>query len=212
MRDIRFLIFERIYENCKRLMVAEPTDRITPKSVPQFSDTDSLTLPDSDRLIRYIRAGNEDITNLKQNTALPALMISQGSGEFSLERQNVSGDLRPGPDRPTTTLATEPERVLFTIRLALTELPRTELFNADGTEIILRNSRAGRAFIIRNQLDYVLDPVNFMEVSQTRPGYSEKSNVINAKIISSQNIESDEADTLIDYHFQVVFKRQIIRS
>lgn len=212
MADIRFQIFEQTYNLCKVLMVADVSERVSPKEVPVLSDMDRETLPDGDRLIRYIRAGNEDIVNLKQRNALPALMLSQGSGEFTLQRPNISGNLVSRSDRPGTVVGSEPERLLLTVRLALTELPRTELFNASGTEIVLEKSRAARSFIVQNQLDYVLDPSNFMALSQSRPGYSTRSEVIRAKIISSQNIESDIEDTLIDYHFQVVFKRQTIRS
>ena len=212
MANIRFQIFEQVYNLCKALMVPLASDRISPKTVPELSEMDREVLPDEERLIRYIRAGNEDITNLKQRGALPALMISQGSGEFTLQRPNLSGDLVARSDRPTTVIGSEPERLLLTLRLALTELPRTELFSADGTELNLSKSRAARSFIIQNQLDYVLDPNNFLALSQTRPGYATRSEVLRAKITNSQNIEADEEDTLIDYHFQVIFKRQTIRS
>ena len=212
MANIRYQIFEQVYNLCKPLMVPLASDRISPKLVPELSEMDREVLPDEERLIRYIRAGNETITNLKQRGALPALMISQGSGEFTLQRPNLSGDLVGRSERPTTVLGSEPERLLLTLRLALTELPRTELFSADGTELNLSKSRAARSFIIQNQLDYVLDPNNFLALSQTRPGYATRSEVLRAKITNSQNIEADEEDTLIDYHFQVIFKRQTIRS
>lgn len=212
MADIRYQIFEQTYHLCKALMVADASLRVSPKSVPVLSALDSEALPASERLLRYIRAGNEDITNLKQMGALPALMLSPGSGEFTLQRPNISGDLPPRVDRPRTVLGTEPERLLLTLRLALTELPRTELFGQDGTELNLEKSRAARSFLVQNQLDYVLDSSNFMALTQARPGYTLRSEVLTSKIISTQNIESDTEDTLIDFHFQVIFKRQILRS
>ena len=200
MADIRYEIFRKAYEQLTKT-----------KHDAELTGLDATVLPSSQRIIRYFRAGNEDIVNLKTNNLLPALMLSIGSGEFSLNRQNISGDL-PEPYAPTTVLNAEAERMLLTVRLALTELSRTERYSSDGMTLNLEKSRSGRAFIVRNQLDYLLDATNFMALAQQRPGYAERSEVISAKVISSEDVESDIEDTIIDFRLEVIFKKQIMRS
>ena len=139
-------------------------------------------------------------------------MIEVGSGEFSLQRQNVGGDLPPRSDAPITTLNTEPKRVILTLRLVLTELSPTELYKADGLEVNLAKSRPGRTFAIWNQLRQVLDRTYFTTQTQTLPQYAQRTEVILTDLPSGQLQESDVEDTVMDFTFDVIFTQQIMRN
>lgn len=174
---------------------------------------DNLLPMDADnRILRYIRAGFEDTTNLKQIDALPALLIEVGSGEFSLTRQNLGGDLPPRSDTPRTTLNVEPKRTILTLRLVLSELPPTELYEADGLEVNLAKSRPGRVFQIWSQLRQVLDASYFMTQTQTLPQYASRTEVIRTDISSGEVQTSEVEDTVMDFRFEAIFTQQILRD
>ena len=259
-QDIRYSILERVYEQCKHLLVPEfvgdPIDysqhnpkRIAPSQFLSDAEIDALSpaeltakypgmdaaaakakrtadftareteiattlLPmDADnRILRYIRAGYEDTANLKKIDGLPALMLEVGSGEFSLQRQNVGGDLPPRADAPITTLNAEAKRVVMTLRLVLTELQPTELYKTDGLEVDLAKSRPGRVFAIWNQLRQVLDRTYFTTQTQTLPQYAQRTTVIQTDISSGEVQESDVEDTVMDFRYEVVFTQEIMRN
>ena len=191
--DIHSQLLNRVYEQCKYLLV--PAQIEDPANPGTMIDNPALIAPrdnlpteaaiaevlptqNTDRIIRYIRAGHDSIENLKDIDALPTLMIEIGSGEFSLQRQNLGGDLPPRSNTPVTTVDAEPKRAIITLRIALTELPPQELYKAGGLEIDLEKSRPGRVFQIGDQLRQVLDPYYFQHTTQTLPQYSVRTEIL----------------------------------
>lgn len=174
--------------------------------------TKILPVDADNRILRYIRAGYQDTASLKKLKALPALMLQVGSGEFSLQQQNLSGDLPPRRDAPITTLNAEPKRMIVTLRLVLEELPPDELYQRGGLEVNLEKSRPGRVFAIWNQLRQVLDASYFRTQAQTLPQYVQRTEIIRTDISSGEVQESDIQDTVMDFRFEVIFTQQIMRS
>ena len=225
--DIHSQLLNRVYEQCKYLLVPAQIDDpanpgtlidnpvlIAPRSnLPtEAAIADVLPTQSNDRIIRYIRAGYDSIENLKAIDALPTLMIEIGSGEFSLQRQNLGGDLPPRGDTPRTTIDAESKRAIITLRVALTELLPDELYKAGGLEVNLQKSRPGRVFQIGDQLRQVLDPYYFMHTTQTLPQYSVRTEITETKISGGEIIESDAQDTIFDYRFEVIYKQQTVRN
>ena len=259
-QDIRYSIFEKVYSQCKYLLVPEfvgsPVDysqrnknRIAPHEFQTDPEIDALSAAElaerypgldvagakakrtsdfiahennistnilpmdaNNRTLRYIRAGNEKTANLREQDALPALFLEVGSGEFSLNRQNVGGDLPPRAESPRTTLNAEAKRVVFTLRLALSELSGTDLYTADGRDIALDKSRPGRVFQVWSQLRQVLDRTYFSMLTQTLPQYTQRSEVLRTEISAGEVQESDISDTVMDFRYEIIFTQQILRS
>ena len=174
--------------------------------------TKILPVDADNRMLRSIHAGYRDTTTLKTDKALPALMLQVGSGEYSLQRQDLHADLLPRRDVPITTLNAEPKRMILTLRLVLAELPPDELYQSDRGEVNLEKSRPGRVFAIWNQLRQVLDASYFRTQTQTLPQYAQRTEVIRTDISSGEVQESVVEDTVMDFRFEVIFTQQIMRS
>lgn len=230
--DIQSQFLEKVNAQCKYLLVpgriADPNDPgtqiVNPALIAPLDADDAAAaaretatatlfsqLVDK-RILRYLRAGYDDIANLKDIDALPALMIEMGSGEFSLDRLNVGGDLPPRESRSPTVLNTERKRVILTLRLALTELLPGELYKDGGLEVNLRQSRPGRAYQIGDQLRQVLDRSFFKNITQKLPQYSIRTEIEKTDITRAEVVESDAQDTVINFNFEAIYKQQITRD
>lgn len=155
------------------------------------------------REIVYLRSGSGAIDDLKgpQLFSLPALMIDLGGETLNFE------------NNPTIPLGSEAKQFVAMFKIALTELDPTELYETDGLEIRLDKSRPGRGLLIRGQLRQILDPADFMNISQVSENYAMRSEVLpSPKLTLTEVVNTDQLDTILTLRYEVPFKEQITRS
>ena len=155
-----------------------------------LSDNEAIDLEYS-RLLTLFRVGYINIENLEKTGHLPALFITDATDSYILDDNNARSDQ-----------ITEVYPINF----------RLVMKQPDDSKLTDDTSNPYTTAIMKDGLDYVLDPSEFINMTAERRGYRTPSKVDNAVLLAGQNLESLATPyEVIDYRMEFHIVKQFMR-
>ena len=155
-----------------------------------LSDDEAIDLEHS-RLLTLFRVGYINIENLEKSGHLPALFITDATDTYVLDSDNARSDQ-----------ITEVYPINF----------RLVMKQPDDDKLTDETSNPYTTALMKEGLDYVLDPSEFINMTAERRGYRTPSIVNDAILLAGQNLESLATPyEVIDYRMEFHIAKQYMR-